>query len=123
MRNLKSSIWLLLLVCTAQLAMAQSAGINWTADGLGYIRQKDGGLVKVDPKTEAETPMISREQLTPAGLTTPLRLQKFDYSNDKTKVLLFTNTARVWRYNTRGDYWVLNTAGNKLTQLHPQAHQ
>ena len=31
--------------------------------------------------------------------------------------MVFTNTRKVWRQNSRGDYWVLNLANGKLTQL------
>ena len=31
--------------------------------------------------------------------------------------LIFTNTRKVWRYHTRGDYWVLDMKTGKLTQL------
>ena len=96
---------------------AQRRGINWTADGLAYTKMKDGGIVRVDPKTEAETVLIKKEQLTPAGASTPLKVQSFAYNKDNTKLLLFTNTAKVWRYNTRGDYWVLDIAKNELRQL------
>ena len=99
------------------ICRAQEHGTNWTPDGLGYYEFKAGGIVKVDPKTDAETTVISKEALTPAGSENALRVQSFDYSADKSKVLLFTNTAKVWRYNTRGDYWVMNTTANKLTQL------
>ncbi len=108
---------LLLLALFVQLTYAQPAGINWTADGLGYYKSKDGGIARTDIRTDAETMVITREQLTPAGASLPLRLQKFDYSNDRTKILLFTNTAKVWRYNTRGDYWLLNVTSGKLIQL------
>ena len=30
---------------------------------------------------------------------------------------MFTNTKKVWRQNTRGDYWVFDIAGGKLRQL------
>jgi dipeptidyl-peptidase-4 len=110
--------FLLLVFCVVtQLTYSQNRGINWTADGLAFLKVKEEGIVKVDPKTEAETPVITKAQLTPVGNTTPLRPQSFDYSTDKSKLLLFTNTAKVWRYNTRGDYWVLNIAGNQLKKL------
>jgi dipeptidyl-peptidase 4 len=113
-RNLLSVI-LLLLVCNS--SPAQDRGINWAPDGLGYYEFRDGSIVKVDPKTDAETVLIKKELLTPAGASKPLKIQSFDYSNDKAKVLLFANTAKVWRYNTRGDYWVMNNTTGKLTQL------
>ncbi len=103
------------LVLLCNLANGQTT--NFTPDGLGYYEIKDAGIVKVDPKTTVETIVVKKEQLIPTGLTTPLKIKNFAYSTDRSKILLFTNTAKVWRYNTKGDYWVLNLANNKLTQL------
>ncbi len=113
----KNSLSLLIVLLTATICNAQLHGTNWTPDGLGYYEIKSGGIVKVDPKTDNETVVVSKEALTAPGYNVPLRVQSFDYSADKSKVLLFANTAKVWRYNTRGDYWVMNTATNKLMQL------
>src|SRR5690606_34976388 len=41
----------------------------------------------------------------------------YSFSPDYQRVLIFTNTARVWRYNTRGDYWVYDANHKKLWQL------
>jgi dipeptidyl-peptidase 4 len=98
-------------------AFAQTRGINWTADGNGFYTFKEGSILKNDPKTDGQAVAVSKEQLTPVGSTAPLRVQSFDYSADKNKVLLFANTAKVWRYNTRGDYWVLAITGSQLKQL------
>jgi dipeptidyl-peptidase 4 len=117
---MKFKIILLVVICLfikSFNGFSQERGTNWTADGLSYYEFKDGNIVIVDPKTEAETVAIKKEQLTPDGATKPLKVQSFAYSNDKAKVLLFANTTKVWRYKTRGDYWVMNTATNKLTQL------
>ena len=113
----KTGITLLIFFFAISFCSAQEHGTNWTPDGLGYYEFKGGGIIKVDPKTEAETPVITKEALTPSGASQPLRVQSFDYSADKAKVLLFANTAKVWRYNTRGDYWVMNIAAGRLTQL------
>ena len=109
-------IFILFLICTNVL-IAQNQGINWTSDGTGYYEFKNGGIVKVEPKTEVETILVNKEKLIPPSSSVPLKIQSFNYSNDKAKILLFANTVKVWRYNTRGDYWVLNSATNKLTQL------
>ncbi len=107
---------LVLLLCIVQLAVAQR-GIKWLPDGNAYTRTKDGGIVKIDPKTEVETVLIKKEQLTPVGAAKQLTPQSYAFSNDNSKLLIFTHTAKVWRFNTRGDYWVLDIANNKLTQL------
>jgi dipeptidyl-peptidase 4 len=106
----------LLLVVSIFFTYAQRNSINWTPDGNAYTKVKDGNIVRVDPKTEAETILIKKEQLTPAGAKAIVP-RSYVFSNDNSKLLIFTNTVKVWRYDTRGDYWLLNIAANKLVQL------
>lgn len=108
---------IILFVCLAQLSIAQRGRINWTEDGNAYTKLKDGGIVKVDPRTEAEVVLVRKEQLTAPGATKALMPQSYAFNNNNTRLLIFTNTAKVWRYNTRGDYWVLDIIANKLKQL------
>ncbi len=91
--------------------------VSWTADGKGFTTFKNGSLVKTDLTTYAETILVTKEQLIPAGKTTPLSFDIYKFSTDNTKLLIYTNTAKVWRYNTRGDYWILDIPSNKLVQL------
>ena len=114
--NFRVTKILVFFIFAVQLSFAQRGRINWTADGNAYTKIKEGNIVKVDPKTDAETILIKKEQLTPAG-SKALLPQSYTFSNDNTKLLIFTNTVKVWRLNTRGDYWVLNITANKLTQL------
>ena len=113
---IRSKILLVVFIGFFQFVIAQGR-ITWTTDGLGYIKSKDGNIVRVDVKTEAETVMMKKEQLTPPGSTTALIIQSFDYSPDRSQLLLFTNTVKVWRINSKGDYWILNPATNRLVQL------
>ncbi len=110
--------FLVIIFCTIwQGIIAQNRGINWTPDGTGFYTIKEGNILRNDPKTDAQTVVIAKEQLMAAGSTSPLKVQSFDYSPDKNKILLFSNTVKVWRYNTRGDYWVITAAGSQLKQL------
>jgi len=106
----------LVFIFSIHLLCAQRGRINWMADGNAYTKIKDGNIVKVDPKTDAEIILIKKEQLTPAGYKT-LQPQSYAFSTDNSKLLLFTNTAKVWRYNTRGDYWLLDINSGKIAQL------
>jgi len=96
---------------------------RWTPDGQAYYfyerRQEAKGpdLVRVNPETGAATVLVRSEQLIPAGDSIPLRPQSYRFSDDGRKLLLFTNTARVWRLNTRGDYWVLDLDRGVLRKL------
>ena len=42
--------------------------------------------------------------------TAPLAIEDYAWSGDGARLLIFTNTRKVWRDNTRGDYWVLDHA-------------
>ena len=106
----------LLLLCLVQFAFAQR-DIKWMPDGNAYMRPKDGGIIKVDPLTEAETVLVKKDQLVPAGTTKALVPQSYSFNADNTKLLIFTNTVKVWRLRTKGDYWLLDINTNRLTQM------
>lgn len=109
---------IILLFCSVQFSFAQNPGsIQWSANGNSYTRMKEGSIIEIDPKTETEKILVKQEQLLPLGASKPLVPQSYLFNKDNTKVLIFVNTAKVWRYNTRGDYWVLDIPTGKLSQL------
>ena len=92
-------------------------GVQWTSDGNGYIRLENKEIAQYSlPNLEKKT-LVSAQQLTPKGQAEPLAIRSYAFSQDGQKILIYTNTARVWRYDTRGDYWVLDLNKNTLTQL------
>jgi dipeptidyl-peptidase 4 len=97
--------------------------LRWTPDGKSFYRfeRKEGqtaaDMVQVDPATGAQTVIVPGAQFVPAGDTVPLRPAGIQFSDDGRTLLLYTNTARVWRQNTKGDYWVLDRASGRLRQL------
>ena len=60
---------------------------------------------------------VSLAKLTPQGLAAPIAIEDFVLSPDEKKLLIFTKSERVWRSNTRGDYWVLDLESGSLQQL------
>jgi dipeptidyl-peptidase 4 len=123
MKYMNLRFLLLLVICSfyLQIANAQFLRDNstqWSKDGNSYFSLSDGNMAieKTDIKTGTKTTFISKQQLTPADSTKPLKLKSFKIADDNSKVVLFTNTAKVWRYHTRGDYWILDLAKNTLTR-------
>ena len=99
-------------------AWAQSAGTQWTKDGYGYLQVRPDSVVQLDIRHPDQVhTLLSKRQLTPAGQTVPLAVRRVALSEDGRLVLLNTNTKKVWRYDTRGDYWVYNTGSKQLAQL------
>lgn len=97
--------------------------VRWMKDNTGYStleynsETKGRDIVRYDAATNERTVLISSEKLIPEGETKPLSIANYAWSDDNSKVLIFTNTRRVWRYHTRGDYWVLDLKTGVLTQL------
>ncbi|GAB2541122.1 S9 family peptidase [Rufibacter soli] len=78
---------------------------------------EEGSLTAYTFPGKTKKVLLAKDQLVPAGKTGPLRVRSFALSEDEQKVLLFTNTQKVWRYHTRGDYWVYDRQTKKLQQL------
>ncbi|HEY3025891.1 MAG TPA: DPP IV N-terminal domain-containing protein, partial [Pyrinomonadaceae bacterium] len=98
--------------------------VQWQADGKGYLtlepsasKREAPDIVRYDAASGERTILISAENLVPPGASAALVVEEFEVSPDGQKLLLFTNTARVWRSNTRGDYWVVDLKSWKLHKL------
>ena len=93
------------------------AQLNWTNNGDSYFKLEKNQLVTYSLPNHDVKIVISKEQLTPSGKTEPIEVAHFSFSLDQQKVLLFTNTKKVWRLKTKGDYWIFNFKTNTLTQI------
>ena len=113
----KISLLLLLGVSLSATAQFRSRNLRWSADGNATIQAAKGGITRTDIRTGQETPLVTAAQLTPTGGKGPITVADFSFSQDSAQVLIFTNTARVWRYNTRGDYYVLTRSTGQLKQI------
>jgi dipeptidyl-peptidase 4 len=114
---LKAFVVLVLILFFSWNASSQGGNIKWSDDGNAYYRIENNEIVQYTlPGNEASI-MVTKEQLTPQGSTTPLRVSYYTFSKDRHKVLLFTNTVKVWRIRSKGDYWILDLKTGSLTQL------
>ena len=104
-------------LCGSADAQPGSTLLKWTKAGNSFYQAKAGNIVRTDFPTRQETVIVAQELLKPAGQVKPLEVRDFAFSEDGRKVLIYTNTRRVWRYNTRGDYWVLDLGSHVLSQV------
>lgn len=74
-------------------------------------------IIAYDTASGKREVLISAAALKPAGASAPLEIADYSWSKDRSRLLLFTNTKKVWRDNTRGDYWVLDVGTKKLRRL------
>jgi len=93
-------------------------------DGSAYTTLDDApdgararDIVRHDARTGAPRVLVPASRLVPPGADAPLRIDDYDWSADGKRLLVYTNSQRVWRQNTRGDYWVLDLDAGRLRQL------
>lgn len=97
--------------------------VQWQSDGRAYLALEPARntdveeIVSYDVETGNRSILVGADKLVPAGTKTALKIEEFSLSGDGQKILIFTNTARVWRSNTRGDYWVFNLKTSSLRKL------
>jgi dipeptidyl-peptidase-4 len=97
--------------------------VRWMKDNKGYStlekNNEVGGtdIIRYEAASGQRSVLVSAEALIPENGSNPLPIANYEWSADNSKLLIFTNTRRVWRYHTRGDYWVLDMKSGKLTQL------
>ncbi|MEY4629199.1 MAG: hypothetical protein RLZZ595_1525, partial [Bacteroidota bacterium] len=104
-----------LLSIVVNTVIAQSK-LQWSDDGLALFRLKKGTLVEESIETGKDRKVvIGDKELNREDILNSMD----DYTWDpaSAQLLVFNNTARVWRYNTKGDYWVYNQAAKKWFQL------
>ncbi len=106
---------LLLFLFLPTLLFAQ--GIRWAKDGNSYYRMEEGEVNRYELPADTKTTFLSKADLTPTGQTESLKVRSFVLSDDGNLVLIYTNTKKVWRLDTQGDYWVLNKTAKTLTKI------
>ena len=98
---------------------------QWLQGGNYYTRLEQSAsgsgrdLVRYHTLSGKKDILISAEQLRPEGQSSPLSPAGYSWSSDEKLLLIFTNTKRVWRSNTKGDYWIYDMVADKLFQIAP----
>jgi len=97
---------------------------RWLENGDAYTTVEASSTVKAareivrySTASGERSVMVSAAQLIPAGASAPIKIDDYSWSKDMSRLLVFTNTKKVWRANTRGDYWALDRKSGTLKKL------
>jgi dipeptidyl-peptidase-4 len=108
---------------TREFAARGAGQLRWLDDStyvaLQASPQQSGGaeLARFNARTGPRDVLVQTAWLTPNGASAPLEVEDYFWSPDRKRLLVFTASERVWRENTRGDYWVLDLASRQLRKL------
>lgn len=112
------------IIASGEFRQESAPGIEWINEGEYYLTSEPSetisgaeDIVKYNTSDNSKEIFVKADQLIPQTGTKPLDAASIQLSPDGKKLLIFTNTKKVWRKNTRGDYWVLDMTSNKLIQL------
>lgn len=97
--------------------------MSWLKDGEHYSRveanTEQGGtdIVSYRAKDNAREVLIPASLFVDKATGKSVPVRSISWSADNRKVLVYTNMQRVWRYDTRGDYWVLDLSDKSFRQI------
>ena len=102
-------------------------GGQWAESGarLLYVESdREAGtssLVELDLTTDAERTLIDGASLVKADGEGLVQIEDYAYSSDGTRALLYTDSERVWRLNTKGYYYVADLEDGTVTPVADRA--
>jgi dipeptidyl-peptidase-4 len=79
--------------------------------GSAYTTVEDGSLIQYDTVSGKRSVLVDKDKLG------EVKIEDYAWSDDGKKLLIFTNSKKVWRQNTRGDYWILNLANGAMKKV------
>lgn len=97
---------------------------RWIRSGAAYTTVEDApgaagakDIVEYDTASGKRTILVSHTQLTPPKAEKPLTIEDYRWDKDANRLLIYTASKKVWRTNSRGDYWVLDRTAGTLKRL------
>jgi dipeptidyl-peptidase-4 len=113
--HVKKILLVYIAICLFTLTQAQP--VRWSADGASYYRTEKGAINQYTLPDNTAAPYVTQEQLVPKGTSKALEIKDFNILEKRGLVIIFTNTRKVWRYETKGDYWILDKSNGSLKKL------
>jgi dipeptidyl-peptidase 4 len=101
---------------------------RWLAEDAGYTTlepaagdEKVKELIRYDLQSGSRSVLVGLDMLHVETEENPLVIKDYEWSPDKKHLLFLTNSQRVWREHTRGDYWLLQVENGRLSKLGGEA--
>ena len=96
---------------TRDFAVESFGPARWMDGGTAYTTVEDGAIIRYETATGKRSVLVGKDRLG------AVKVEDYSWSGDGRKLLIFTESKKVWRLNTRGDYWVLDLAGGSFKKL------
>ena len=118
LKIIHSSLFIILLFSYSLTARVLPQDVVWNEEETGYYSIKENNIMLISTEGEKDQLILSSSEVG------DIKIESFLFSQNKNKILLFTKSVKVWRYNTKGDYWVYDfktKQGNKIGKSLPDS--
>ncbi len=93
-------------------------GIRSLANGKYYTTLENGDINIYSYKTgKLAKTLVNGSDLVPRGAEEPIRLRTYTFSEDEQKILIPTETERIYRWSGKSNYYIWDLQSKKLTAL------
>jgi dipeptidyl-peptidase-4 len=107
-------IWIVVWIAFVSVAFSQD--LKWASDGNAFYTIEDNEILRINLPATTPTVLVGKKDLGQKGGKS-IVIRDFALSGDETKVLIYTNTRKVWRLDTEGDYWIMNLDSKEMQQV------
>lgn len=118
LKIIHSSLFIILLFSYSLTARVLPQDVVWNEEETGYYSIKENNIMLISTEGEKDQLILSSSEVG------DIKIESFLFSQNKNKILLFTKSVKVWRYNTKGDYWVYDfktKQGKKIGKSMPDS--
>jgi len=118
LKIIHNSLFIILLFSYSLTARVLPQDVVWNEEETGYYSIKENNIVLISTEGEKDQLILSSSEVG------DIKIESFLFSQNKNKILLFTKSVKVWRYNTKGDYWVYDfktKQGKKIGKSMPDS--
>ena len=108
---------------SSKYASKSFRGGKWAEQGpvIWYIEYETDAsashLMRFNLETDQRSRLIDGNKLNAQDVNRLIKIEGYAYSQDGSKVLIYTDSERVWRQNTKGYYYLFDLNTEKLTPI------
>ena len=98
-------------------------GGRWAEQGpiIWFVEYENNGnashLMSFNLETNQREKLIDGSKLFAEDVNQTIKIENYEYSKDASKVLIYTDSERVWRQNTKGYYYLFDLASETLLPI------
>ncbi len=111
-----SIIAIFLFLANINFAQISINRLKWLPQSHDFwVAESEGiSVYNADNLTDKKL-ILTSEQIKAAGMKS--NIENVVWANDRSKLLIYTNSSRVWRVNSKGDYWYFDLSNGKGRQI------